>query len=76
MHRVEDGEVDWFVLEHGMYVRVQPDGEGILSSRVFPGLWLEVSALLRGDLQALRCVVERGLADPAHAALCRRLAVP
>jgi len=76
VHRVEDGEVDWFVLEHGTYERIQPDGEGILSSLVFPGLWLDVSALLRGDLQALRAVVERGLADPEHAALSRRLALP
>src|SRR5688572_12204323 len=48
VHRVEDGEVDWFVLERGAYVRQQADG-GILRSRAFPGLWLDVPALLRAD---------------------------
>ena len=73
VHRVDDGEVDWFVLEHGTYVRQQPDAEGLLKSRVFPGLWLDVPALLRADLRALRAAVERGVGDPAHAAFVLRL---
>ena len=28
VYRVEDGEVDWFVLEGGVYVRQQPDADG------------------------------------------------
>ena len=71
--RVADGEVDWFVLEAGTYVRQQPDGFGILKSRVFPGLWLDVGALLAGDLRALREGVERGLHDPAHGEFLARL---
>ena len=74
VHRVEDGEVDWFVLERGVYVRLQPTADGILQSRQFPGLWLDVPALLRGDLRALRKAIERGVADPAHAAFVQRLA--
>jgi len=73
VHRVDDGEIDWFVLEHGTYVRQQPDAEGILKSRVFPGLWLDVAALLQVDLRALRSTVERGIKDPAHAAFVARL---
>jgi Uma2 family endonuclease len=73
VHRVDDGEIDWFVLEHGTYVRQQPDAEGILKSRVFPGLWLDVAAVLLGDLRALRNTVERGTGDPAHAAFVARL---
>ena len=73
VHRVDDGEVDWFVLERGIYVRQQPDVEGIVKSRVFPGLWLDVPALLRADLRALRTAVERGTRDAAHAAFLLRL---
>ena len=73
VHRVDDGEIDWFLLEHGTYVRQQPGPDGILKSRVFPGLWLDVRALLRGDVAALRATVERGIADPAHAAFVARL---
>ena len=73
VHRVDDGEIDWFVLEHGAYVRQQPDADGVLKSRVFPGLWLDVPALLRGDRRALRAAIERGVADPAHAVFLLRL---
>ncbi|MEO6594084.1 MAG: Uma2 family endonuclease [Planctomycetota bacterium] len=62
VHRVEDGEVDWFVLEHGVYVRQQVDAQGLLKSRCFAGLWLDVNALLRGDLDGLWSAVERGVA--------------
>ena len=75
VHRVDDGEVDWFVLERGNYVRQQPATDGTLRSRVFAGLWLDVAALLAADLSALRAAVERGCRDDAeHRALVRRLA--
>jgi Uma2 family endonuclease len=73
VHRVDDGEVDWFVLERGVYVRQQSDAEGLLKSRVFPGLWLDVPALLRSDRRALRAAIERGTADPAHGQFVARL---
>jgi len=73
VHRVDDGEVDWFVLERGAYVRQQPGSEGLLKSRVFPGLWLDVPALLRSDRRALRAAIERGAADPAHGPFVARL---
>jgi Uma2 family endonuclease len=73
VHRVDDGEVDWFVLERGTYARMQPHRDGLLKSRAFPGLWLDVQALLRGDLLAMRSAVERGCSDPAHAAFVTRL---
>ena len=75
VHRVDDGEVDWFVLEHGTYVRQQPGPEGWLESRVFPGLWLDVQALLRMDRRALRAAIERGTAHPAHGPFVARLRV-
>ena len=73
VHRVDDGQVDWFMLERGEYVRMAPDPDGVLKSRVFPGLWLEPEALLRRDLAALRSVVERGCAIPEHRAFVQQL---
>jgi hypothetical protein len=64
--------VDWFVLERGAYVRQQTDSEGLLKGRVFPGLWLDVPALLRSDRRALRAAIERGTADPAHGSFVAR----
>lgn len=74
VHRVEDGEVDWFVLDGGTYVRQSPDAEGCLQSRVFPGLRLEVAALLRHDLVALRARIDAAVATAEHAAFVRRIA--
>jgi Uma2 family endonuclease len=76
VHRYDDGEVDWFVLERGTYVRQQPDEHGRLASRVFPGLRLDVAALLRGDLGALRVTIDAAVVTPEHAAFVQRLAPP
>ena len=73
VHRVEDGAVDWFVLRGGCYERLAADPAGMLRSTVFPGLWLDVPALLRGDLRGLWSCVERGVADPSHAAFAARV---
>jgi hypothetical protein len=45
-----------------------------VQSRVFPGLRLDVPALLCFDLVALRAAVGHGVKDPAHAAFVQRLA--
>ncbi len=74
VHRVDDGEVDWFWLEGGQYVRQQPDADGLLRSRVFSGLWLDVPALLRAEAATVKAAVERGCATPEHAAFAARLA--
>ncbi len=74
VHRVEDREVDWFLLEGGAYVRQQPDTNGLLHSRTFPGLALDGAALLRDDLAALRARVEREVGAPEHRASVSRLA--
>jgi Uma2 family endonuclease len=47
--RVLDEEIDWFLLEEDEYRPIQPE-EGLLRSRVFPGLALPVAAALSGDL--------------------------
>lgn len=73
VHRVEDGEVDWFWLEGSSYRKQAPDPHGVLSSRVLPGLWLDVAALLRNDECAVRAAVERGCATAEHAAFAARL---
>jgi len=48
--RVYDSEIDWFSLQDEQYVLLQPNENGIIESRVFPGLRLNVAAMLNGDL--------------------------
>ena len=74
VHRTEDEAVDWFVSRDGRYLRQEPAADGCYRSSGFPGLWLDVTAVLRGDRQALRAAVQRGLATPEHAAFANGLA--
>lgn len=72
--RVEDEEIDWFVLRHGQYTLQQPDADGLLKSEVFPGLWLNPQKLVRLDIPGLFSDLDAGTATPEHAALVKKLA--
>jgi len=73
--RVQDHEVDWFVLREGRYEPLAPGPDGLLRSEAFPGLWLDPAALLRGDLAVVLDQVREGLASPEHAAFVAGLVV-
>lgn len=45
-----EGRIDWFSLEAEQYVPLQPDPEGLVHSRIFPGLCMNVEAMITGDL--------------------------
>ncbi|MEA5476135.1 Uma2 family endonuclease [Pseudanabaena galeata UHCC 0370] len=51
--RTLDQQIDWFVLENGQYVELAPDAAGIIHSREFEGLRLNVSAILNGDISTV-----------------------
>lgn len=72
--RVLDHELDWFVLREGAFVRLEPDSGGIQRSEVFPGLWLDAGALLRGDLLSVSAALAEGCGTPEHADFVQRLA--
>jgi Uma2 family endonuclease len=71
--RVNDQEIDWFVLREGRYEKLSPDQDGILRSTIFPGLWLDPTAPLSDDRDTLLEVLERGLNSPDHAAFTAQL---
>lgn len=60
--QIYDGRITWFYLNEGAYQELTPDEDGIIRSRVFPGLWLAAAALLTGDLAAVLAVCQQGLA--------------
>ena len=47
--RTAENQFDWFILENEEYQRQSPGGDGLLRSRVFAGLVLDVAALLARD---------------------------
>ena len=64
--RVYDRDFDWFRWQEGEYIKVEPEADGIIRSAVFPGLWLDKSALLAGDLAKVLEVVGQGLSSSEH----------
>jgi Uma2 family endonuclease len=73
VYRVFDRKVDWFVLKEGRFEALAPSADGLLRSAIFPGLWLDAAALIRGDLATVLAVVQQGLSSPEHTEFAARL---
>lgn len=71
--RTEDEAVDWWVLEEDDYRPLPPDADGTLRSKVFPGLWLDVRALLASDGPSVMAKLQMGLQTTEHAAFIEEL---
>lgn len=71
--QVYDKRIDWFALSEGEYHSLTPDTNGILDSRVFPGLRLAAPALLEGDLANVLDELQKGLATAEHTTFVERL---
>jgi Uma2 family endonuclease len=61
-----ENKLDWFVLENDEYVNLWPDGDRVIRSRIFPGLWLAVDALLTGDMMQVMAILQNGLNSLEH----------
>ena len=59
-------EVRWHVLVGSRYQLLSPDPNGLLRSRIFPGLWLDSNALLKGNLHQVLARLQEGLHSPEH----------
>lgn len=73
---IRDSSLRAFDLRSGKDIPV--DSDGVYRSKVFPGLWIDVDAVFRGDVQRSQRVMNKGLKSPEHAAFVKRLkkAVP
>ncbi|PZV15945.1 MAG: Uma2 family endonuclease [Pseudanabaena sp.] len=58
-----DCQIDWFILENGEYQKLEPDDSGIIRSREFGGLWLNVNAILQNDMSAVLKTLQTGIAS-------------
>ncbi|MBD0347187.1 MAG: Uma2 family endonuclease [Coleofasciculus sp. Co-bin14] len=72
--QVLDQKISWFYLDKGEYLDLPVDADGIIRSRVFPGLWLAVTKLLAGNMQRVLAVLQEGVQSPEHAAFVEKLA--
>jgi Uma2 family endonuclease len=71
--RVLDRQVDWFILANGEYVRLPLDDAGLYGSRIFPGLWLDPTALVSGDTKSVLAALAGGFASSEHTEFVARL---
>jgi Uma2 family endonuclease len=71
---LRQAQVFWFVSRQGKFEPLEPGPDGVLRSEVFPGLWLDPAAFLRGDTARVVEVLRQGLASPEHVAWVAQLA--
>jgi Uma2 family endonuclease len=63
----------WFALEGDDYVPIKPDRRGVIHSRVFPGLCLDVKALLARKAAKVLDRLNTTLRSPEHKAFIAKL---
>jgi Uma2 family endonuclease len=61
---LEERTVRWFDLSTDTPLVI--DSRGVLKSRSFPGLWIDVAALVNRDIKRLVSTVQRGIRTKAH----------
>ncbi|MEP7338737.1 MAG: Uma2 family endonuclease [Acidobacteriota bacterium] len=72
--RANNHKIDWFRLENNQYISIAPNADGIIESSVFPGLRLNIPAMLAGNMAAVLAELQKGLNSPEHSAFVERLA--
>jgi Uma2 family endonuclease len=72
--RTLDNELDWWTLEAGTYRNLPVGTDGIIRSKVFPGLWLNRAALLQRNRPQIMSSLQQGLATEEHRAFVESLA--
>lgn len=70
---IQENAVRAYRLDGGRYVDFPPDPDGVWRSQMFPGLWLNVPALLDRDATALLKTLDAGLASEAHQTFVKQL---
>jgi Uma2 family endonuclease len=68
---LEEPDLFWF--DFRAKNSIISDRTGVARSLVFPGLWVNVPALLAEDIDALLATLNRGLKSPAHRAFKKAL---
>ena len=66
-------QVIWHELVDGEYREIVVDKDGLLRSRVFPGLWLDPQALWNNDAPGLFATIQRGAATEEHKAFVQKV---
>ncbi len=72
--QIAEQKLNWFSLQAGEYQILTADEAGVIRSQIFPGLDLNVPALLSENLAQVLLEVQRGTATEMHRAWVERFA--
>lgn len=72
--RVYDEEIDWFSLKNGEYISLEANKNGVIESRFFGGLRLNIEAILKDDLAQVLSDLQKGLKSKKHKEFVENLA--
>lgn len=70
--QIYENQIRWFQLQDSEYVVLEPE-DGVIKSRVFPGLWLAIASLQQGDIAAVLTNLQTGLNSSEHQEFKARL---
>ena len=71
--RTTDRQFDWFALRDSKFEPLTIGADGLIRSQVFPGLWLDVGAMLGDEMACVLAKLQEGLASPEHAEFVAKL---
>ena len=66
-------QIYWFALGEEGYEPLVADANGVIRSKIFPGLWLQTDVMRTDNLTKALNVLQEGLASPEHAAFVEKL---
>lgn len=72
----EAGTITWYARHKDKFVPMKSNRAGILKSKIFPGLWLEVAAMREGDMTQVMKTLYEGLASAPHRQYVKRFKKP
>jgi Uma2 family endonuclease len=70
---LQNEKLKLFAQEGGEFEEIKSDSKGILRSRVLPGLWLNVPAILALDKKTAARTMRDGVKSPEHAEFVKKL---
>jgi Uma2 family endonuclease len=65
-------EARWFSLQDGVFQPITAE-DGVLRSRIFPGLWLNPDHIWAGDFAAMQALVQQGCQSAEHAEFIKKM---
>ncbi|HYG74800.1 MAG TPA: Uma2 family endonuclease [Planctomycetota bacterium] len=71
---LREQEVRWHVWQPAAYGLLTPAADGVVRSQVFPGLWLDPVAFMKGDMKRVLDVLNQGIESREHGEFVAQLA--